>query len=132
MDGNGLRGDIGKFDMPKVKSFSIAGNKFRGELPLNLRNNSFEVFDISNNQVKGYLDVDIVSAFGNKSRSTTYRADVNRLSGRLTLDSIATFTDVSVLDGNLSSCETIPSSDDEYDHYNCVRYNLERSLDLWS
>ena len=69
--GNGLRGDISKFDMPRVNVFSISGNKFRGELPSSIKNKSFEVFDISNNQITGYLDMDISSASPANSSADT-------------------------------------------------------------
>ena len=132
--GNGLRGDISKFDMPRVNVFSISGNKFRGELPSSIKNNRFEVFDISNNQITGYLDMDISSASPANSSadtdvsvssdgSTTFRADVNRLSGRLNLDPISTFNDVSVLDGNLCSCKSLPSFDEGYSDYKCGSFN---------
>ena len=140
--GNGLRGDISKFDMPRVNVFSISGNKFRGELPSSIKNKSFEVFDISNNQITGYLDMDISSASPANSSAdtdvsassdgtTTFRADVNRLSGRLNLDPISTFNDVSVLDGNLFSCKSLPSFDKGYSDYKCGSFNLEVSLYIW-
>ena len=135
--GNGLRGDISKFNMPRVKVFSISGNKFRGELPSKMKSNSFEVFDISNNQITGYLDMNISSilttsaSVETNSGGTQYRANVNRLSGRLNLDSISTFDGVSVLGGNLFSCESLPSSDEGYNDYKCGSFNLELSLYVW-
>lgn len=106
--GNGLKGDLNIFEMPKLRILNINTNKFTGTLAPSIRFHPFEVLDISFNQITGYMKINSVE------KRVSLSADVNRLSGTVNSDVIDTFESVNVISGNSISCNTLPKIDIAY------------------
>lgn len=81
--GNGLVGDLESFQLDNLMELNINSNRFRGSLPSSFKSKtqSYDVFDISRNIFAGEIDFHIEP--NSSTRSTIFRADVNRLSGKL-------------------------------------------------
>ena len=125
--GNGYTGKMDGFDLPNIYELSISNNRIRGFIPTSLNNQTMDVFDISNNKIKGALDVVINSAYPN----STFKANVNRLSGRLYVSSINKFLAPNVLDSNVMSCGTLPANDVDIDSYSCGSSSLDNACYTW-
>ena len=85
-----------------ITAINIAYNKIGGTLSSSLINRPFLEFDVSSNRITGFLGFR-----GNaipKSNSTSFIAEVNRLSGIIPSSSINQFHTVKILSGNLIAC----------------------------
>jgi hypothetical protein len=110
--GNGLKGNLQIFELWNLRSLNIRSNRFTGTLSSNISHHVFEVFDISSNQITGYLNTYIDAKQTNKTNE--YFADTNRLSGALNSEAIDNYRSVEVLSGNSISCNTLPRNDVVY------------------
>lgn len=131
-------------NLPNLEEFSVSFNRFRGSIPNSLRNRALKVFDVSSNEISGTLDFELEPyeepIILNGSRNTydftvlqsssQFAADINRFSGLLNVSAIEKFQQgfVSVLEGNVFSCSTLPKTDDKYNTYVCGSRNLEISV----
>jgi hypothetical protein len=88
--------------------------------------------DISVNRLTGKLDMNQKESNERPTKLRTddfiLRANVNRFSGRLGTNSFNFFDYLEVLDGNLFSCEDLPSNDVHSDRYSCGSYVFVSSL----
>ena len=128
ISGNGLKGSLDTFKLQNISELSISSNRLSGRPSLPQNFLSFKVFDISNNRFIGYLDGNIKST---GDPGNMIKANVNRISGRLNTNSIKTFDDISVLNGNLISCSTLPSKDSGLNTYVCETNDLETAVIVW-
>lgn len=110
--GNGLKGNLNYFEMVNLKILNANTNKFTGSLSSNISNLSFEVFDISSNQITGYFSTNF-DPQKNHNRNTIY-AHINRFSGLVNDKLIDMYENVQVLSGNSISCSTLPKADSVY------------------
>lgn len=110
--GNGLIGNLQIFEMPNLSTLVLNANRFTGTLSANISYQRFEVFDISSNQITGYLDTDINSEGGHDD--IKLYAARNRLSGPVNAKAIDMYASVKVLLGNSISCNTLPTVDVDY------------------
>ena len=82
---------------------------------------------MSNNRITGKMDLSIFPL----TSKATFDASVNRLSGPLQVVALDQFYSLSVLNGNVISCSTLPHQDVFFDRYFCGTKNLEISLYMW-
>lgn len=131
--GNSLRGNLASLNLPSIEELGINSNRIYGELPLFFNNKKIRVFDISRNFITGYLHVDISPPDKTAASAdpSIYKAEVNRLSGTLLMSSVNKYTDISVLNGNLMSCDTRPAGDIHAISYICETSNLQYSVITW-
>jgi len=89
-----------------------------------------DYFDVSSNHFEGSLEsIPIASVY--ESEATTFKADVNRLSGPVSMSILNAFSNVNVLSGNVISCSTVPPDDPNYSTYDCGSHDLENSIYFW-
>ena len=131
LSGNGYSGNMEKtFELPNIIELGVGSNRLYGSLPVALSNRSMDYFDVSSNHFDGSLrSISITSGYG--SGNTTFKADVNRLSGPISLSTLDTFSDVNVLSGNVISCSTLPLDDPNYSTYACGSHDLDVSVYFW-
>ena len=131
LSGNGYLGEMQDVYLPNLTELSVGYNRLYGAIPSFFNNKSMEVFDISNNMLKGRLYDAVIHP---NSSASTFHAGVNRLSGPLNLDAIDQFkSTVSILNGNMFSCSSARKLDQDSDqsNYICGSEGLESSLYYW-
>ena len=107
--GNSFCGSMNGVQLNNLTHLSIGYNQFHGTIPTFFNDRRMEVFDISHNFITGTLyDVNILPM----SSDSQFRTKLNRLSGPLNTKVIEEFVKaVSILQGGVFSCETIPDND---------------------
>ena len=131
LSGNGYTGNMEKaFELPNIIELGVGSNRLYGSLPVALSNRSMDYFDVSSNHFDGSLRSISITA-GYEGGTTTFKADVNRLSGPISLSTLDTFSDVNVLSGNVISCSTLPLDDPNYSTYACGSHDLDISVYFW-
>jgi Leucine-rich repeat (LRR) protein len=130
--GNGFSGNLP--DQIRSSQLSIAAlgsNALTGSIPLSFQSRYFSQLDLSLNRLSGTLNDDLDAS----TKSTVYRMDVNRLSGRIPSSLYQSFASgvLNVLDGNLFSCpgDSLPSSDADHNAYECGSGSMEYSFIIW-
>jgi len=89
-------------------------------------NSNLTYFDISSNQVNGYLAFPI-------NHTGTINYTVNLLSGDIPVVPWSRYSDVNILDGNLFSCQpsNYPPQDEFKRTYDCASEGFDTSLIIW-
>lgn len=128
LTGNGLSGELVQF-LPtnsQIADLSLSHNQLVGTIPLDILN--IDTLDLSYNQFGGeYQD------------RTKYKPDsnislrVNRLSGQLPVSELERVSNgsLSILEGNMFSCNSIPNNDDFSREYVCGSQEFNDSLFLF-
>ena len=126
--GNGMVGNLEGFDLPLIEELNINTNRFTGTLPSQFMNATFNLLDISRNSFTGKYSI-----FSQPSASnyfTTIKADVNRLSGTINIESTEGYDEVSLLEGNLINCP-VPDEDKHRHNYSCGSMILDYAIYTW-
>ena len=128
--GNGLYGDINLLALGNLTELSLTSNRIQGTLPREIfDNHSFAVLDISMNRITGGFDYTIFPDLdADSSGGSIMKASVNRLSGTLKTSSVDRFAQVKIVNGNLMSCGSVPSTDEDKAHYVCETTDLSSSF----
>jgi hypothetical protein len=126
LTGNGLSGELGQSLLPvssQISDLSLSHNKLSGTIPLDILN--VANLDLSYNQFSGeYQDRTQYSSDSNIS------LEINRLSGKLPASELERVSNgsLSILRGNIFSCNSVPENDDFSRDYVCGSRNLNDSL----
>ena len=123
------------FEAFDLVELNVNSNKLFGTLSANLSKARLDIFDVGRNHFSGFLNFNISNRPQSTEDSvqTIFKADINRISGFLDSESINMFSYVSVLDGNMISCATLPSKDVLMAKgYDCETSNLLISISMWS
>ena len=128
LTGNGLTGEIVSSLPPysHLVEVSVSHNQLSGALPLDIV--SVVRLDLSHNQFAGeYPD----HTYGQSIIESKIDLEINRLSGQLPvseLEQLLNSSSLSVLRGNVFSCNTIPSNDEYTEDYVCGSRNLNYAM----
>ena len=125
LTGNGLTGELVR-SLPvnsRIVDLSLSHNQLSGTIPLDILN--IATLDMSYNQLTG--------EYQNRTRYTTdtkINLQINRLSGQLPVSELKTVRNgsLTILQGNLFSCKTIPGNDAYSEDYVCGSRNFNYSL----
>jgi hypothetical protein len=125
LTGNGLSGDLVQSLPPgsQITDLSLSHNQLTGMIPLDILN--IENLDLSYNQFAGeYVGRTLNLPDSNIS------LEINRLSGQLPVSELERVSNgsLSILRGNMFSCNSIPDNDENSRDYVCGSQNLNDSL----
>ena len=127
LSGNGFTGSLPS-DSTKFPEYlqylSIGHNRLFGTMSNELTTKSFIDLSMSHNKIGGVFAV----AAANNTAGSSVRAEVNRLSGYFRTQPVDTFESVSVLEGNIFSCASLPGEDSYIANYVCESSSLDVSL----
>ena len=129
VSGNGYNGKITNFSLTNIIEFDVSSNRLYGKLPAILNNRSMQYFDASSNHFSGTLQDVAIQPLN--LQSSTFNANINRLSGPVPQNSLKAFFNVNVLSGNVISCGTLPPDDPNFHFYSCGSSDLEYALYFW-
>jgi Leucine-rich repeat (LRR) protein len=128
MTGNGLTGNLISrlpHNSP-LADLLLSHNKFSGSIPLNMQ--KVQRVDLSFNQLSGQYEGSSVEIW----RNTFVDFEINRLSGHLPVSKLDNVSNLSILRGNMFSCDTIPVSDEFVDDYICGSEDFNEALYVFS
>ena len=126
--GNSYSGKLDEFDLPNITELGLGSNRLYGRVPVTLNGKHMDYFDISSNRFSNTLEnINIYSS----SQNSTFKAQINRLSGPIPTDPLLSFSRIDILNGNIISCSTIPSTDPFSPLYKCGSSELESALYFW-
>jgi hypothetical protein len=125
LTGNGLSGDL-VHSLPvssRISDLSLSHNQLTGTIPLDILN--IASLDLSYNQLGGEYEDRTHYMPGSK-----INLEINRLSGQLPVSGLELVSNgsLSILQGNLFSCNSIPENDEYSRDYVCGSRNLNDSL----
>lgn len=135
LSSNGLEGRIPDgiiTSSPSLTNISVSFNKLSGTIPGQMMRSMFSVLDLSHNHFTGVLD-DVItsnrSSLVGLSLSTKLRMSVNRISGAVPESTLAAYSSVDILAGNMFSCGiTFPGHDPSASTTVCGSKELDHSL----
>lgn len=134
LSGNDLTGslpsDVTLFE--RLKVLSLSHNRLTGTIPLNFLNRYWNNLDLSYNKFVGNLES--ITAEGYSWLNSSVSLEVNRLSGSIP-HVLTTATNISILDGNMFSCDLkrsqLPAEDSESDIYVCGSDDINDAIYFW-
>jgi len=138
LSGNGLTGTLPPSDgadssyiTPTLTDLSLSHNQLSGSIPSALLGRRWTNLDLSYNHFTRGLRLNGTDSY---PANASIALEQNRLSGKIphALTSVAV---ISVLEGNLFSCDAresgVPSRDEYYDRYQCGSDTLNETLYAW-
>jgi hypothetical protein len=125
LTGNGLSGELVR-SLPvssQIADLSLSYNQLSGTIPLDILN--IASLDLSHNQLGGKYEDRTQYLL-----DTNINLEINRLSGQLPASGLELVSNgsLSILQGNLFGCNSIPDNDEFSRHYVCGSSNLNDSL----
>ncbi len=139
LSGNGFTGtlpsSVSFADSMYFKNISLSYNRLTGTIPMSWYNHKWDLLDLSYNKLIGSLP-EASEEFDNvKTVSSTISLQVNRLSGIIPPDMTSFPGSITILKGNMFSCnffkEELPKNDLDSDTYVCGSNMVNTSIYLW-
>ena len=132
LSGNGLKGSLPDLLQPSTAlvDLSLSYNYLTGTIPIAFQSKRWIDLDLSHNRLGGTLR----SNFHAFSSGSALYLKVNRLSGSIP-DSLFSSTNISILSGNLYSCNLdesdLPIHDERVATYNCGSNVFDVTYYIW-
>eukprot|EP01040_Poterioochromonas_malhamensis_P008247 gene8247-8919_t len=135
-DRNGFTGTLpSSFRKSVLTNVSLSYNQLTGTIPMSWSNHKWKLLDLSYNKLIGNLPEGSEEFNNVKAISSTISLEVNRLSGIIPSDVTSFPGSISILKGNMLSCnffkEELPKNDPDYDTYVCGSNMVNNSIYLW-
>ncbi len=139
LSGNAFTGtlpsSISFADSIYFKNISLSYNRLTGTIPLSWYNHKWDLLDLSYNKLIGSLP-EASEEFDNVNTvSSTISLQVNRLSGIIPPDMTSFPGSITILKGNMLSCnffkQELPKNDPDSDTYVCGSNIVNTSIYLW-
>jgi Leucine-rich repeat (LRR) protein len=138
LSSNGLTGTLQDLDVnSSLQSLTLSHNHLTGTIPLMIQTHHFLSLDLSFNQFIGGVSRMFEASTPDSSVSSTIKLEVNRLSGEI-LSGHGDVTkhqsnlSLNILEGNIFSCQSLPSGDQHSLTYSCGSNEFDQSIIIFT